>query len=92
MGTLCLYFFCSGGNDEFADFNSAFSESVTLSSNTSGSSSQHFSSGTFNSQTPVLSSNVNIGKNYYDLYCIAVVVVCKYMTSSSNKLCVSEYT
>lgn len=51
----------SSGNDAFADFSSAFSESVTSSSNTVGSSSQQFSSGTISSQTTLLSSNGNIG-------------------------------
>jgi hypothetical protein len=91
VGTVCISFFCSGGNDEFADFSSAFSEGVTLSSNTVGSGSQQFSSGTIGSTTSVPSSNGNLGKNYY-LYCsvvVVVLVVCKYPTSLFNGL--AEY-
>jgi hypothetical protein len=57
----------SSGNDEFADFSSAFSGGVTSSSSTVGGSSQQFSSGTISSHTTVLSNNGNSGKNYPDL-------------------------
>lgn len=88
---MCISFFYSGENDEFADFSSAFSEGVTLSSNSVGSSSQQFNSGTICSTISVPSSNGNVGKNC-DLYCsvvVIVLVVCKYLTSVLNGL--TEY-
>jgi hypothetical protein len=75
VDTLFICSFCSGGNDEFADFSSAFSEGVTLSSNTIGSSSQHFNSGTVGSPTSVTSSNGNLGKKCLNPH-YSVVTLC----------------
>lgn len=74
VSTLCFSLFCSGVNDEFADFSSAFSEGVTVSSNTVGSSNQQFNSGTIGSTASIPSSNGIFGKNCF-IYCSIVVVV-----------------
>ena len=67
VNIILFYFVCSSGNNEFADFSSAFSEGVTSSSSTVGGSSQQLSSGTKSSHSTVLSSNGISGKNYPDL-------------------------
>jgi hypothetical protein len=76
---LCVCCCCSGVDDEFADFNSAFSGNVTLSSSTVGNSSQQLNS----SQTAIPGSNGNLGKDCRDLYCsvaLMVMVTCIYLS------------
>lgn len=67
----CVFCHCSGVDDEFADFGSAFSPKATLSSSTVGNSSQQLNS----SQTVIPSSNGNLGKDRHDLYCNVALMV-----------------